>query len=226
MKSVRSAQPYRPNHPILCTDCHVYYDTIRDAILTCAQKLTQSQLNLPHGIEQLKSGKKEKVKKDMLRSIGIRGIREVSPVVASKERRRRSLAELRPVVSHGDWRKARFDPRDAMLARVLVMALSPSACLSVCLSVCISVTCRCSIKWNEPINLVCGTGASFDQSCTVFKEIQVSTKYGYFPLELFPKLRKLRHGISIVETCYQLSSMKLSTLRARYELDRRRSSVS
>ena len=135
MKSVRSAQPYRPNHPILCTDCHVYYDTIRDAILTCAQKLTQSQLNLPHGIEQLKSGKKEKVKKDMLRSIGIRGIREVSPVVASKERRRRSLAELRPVVSHGDWRKARFYPRDAMLARVLVMALSPSACLSVCLSV-------------------------------------------------------------------------------------------
>ena len=79
-------------------------------------------------------GKKEKVKKDMLRSIGIRGIREVSLVVASKERRRRSLAELRPVVSHGDWRKARFYPRDAILSRVLVMALGPSACLSVSLS--------------------------------------------------------------------------------------------
>jgi len=55
------------------------HDTIREAVLTCAQKLTQ--LNLLHGTK--KSGKEKKVKPmaDMLRSIGItvRGIREVSP---------------------------------------------------------------------------------------------------------------------------------------------------
>ena len=30
------------------------YDTIRDAILTCARKPTLSQLNLPHGTDQQK----------------------------------------------------------------------------------------------------------------------------------------------------------------------------
>ena len=47
---------------------------------------------------------------------------------------------------------------DAMLARVLATALYP----------CLSVTRRCSIKRDEGINLVLGTGPSFDQSCTVF----------------------------------------------------------
>ena len=45
-----------------------------------------------------------------------------------------------------------------------------------------------------------------------FKETQISAKQGHFLLKLFflnSGLRKFRHGISIVETCYQLSSSKL-----------------
>ena len=44
-----------------------------------------------------------------------------------------------------------------------------------------------------------------------YKEIQVSSKYGLFPLELCSNsgLRKFRHGISIVEACYQLSWTKV-----------------
>jgi len=34
----------------------VRYDTIRLTILTCAQKLRSSQLNLPHGMEQKPNG--------------------------------------------------------------------------------------------------------------------------------------------------------------------------
>jgi len=45
---------------------------------------------------------------------------------------------------------------DTMLARVLAV------------SVCLSVTSRCSIEWNEWINLVFGMEASFDQSYNVF----------------------------------------------------------
>ena len=55
------------------TDTHTKsaYDTIRDAILTCAQKLT-SQLNLPYGTNSKKvENRKLKTKKtDMLRSVG------------------------------------------------------------------------------------------------------------------------------------------------------------
>ena len=53
-----------------------------------------------------------------------------------------------------------YYPRDAMLARVLAVAM--------CLSVCLSVTSRCSVKREEGINLVFGMEASFDHSCTVF----------------------------------------------------------
>jgi len=51
-------------------------------------------------------------------------------------------------------------PRDAMLARVLAMAL--------CLSVCRSVTSRCSVKRDERINPVFGMESTLDQSYTVF----------------------------------------------------------
>ena len=46
-------------------------------ILTCAQKLTSSQLNLPHGTEQKRIMKKLKPKTEMLRRNG--------PVVKSVE---------------------------------------------------------------------------------------------------------------------------------------------
>jgi len=39
-----------------------FYDTIRLTILTCAQKLMSSQLNLPHGIKQKRITKKLKPK--------------------------------------------------------------------------------------------------------------------------------------------------------------------
>jgi len=54
------------------------YDTIRLTILTCAQKLTRSQLNPPHGTEQKKNDEESKTKKtEMLRRNG--------PVVKSVE---------------------------------------------------------------------------------------------------------------------------------------------
>jgi len=43
--------------------CISPYDTIRLTILTCAQKLTSSQLNLPHGTKQKRIMKKLKTKK-------------------------------------------------------------------------------------------------------------------------------------------------------------------
>jgi len=53
-----------------------------------------------------------------------------------------------------------FYPRDAMLARVLAMAL--------CLCLSVSVTSRCSIETDERIGLVFGRGSSLDLSCSVF----------------------------------------------------------
>jgi len=53
-----------------------------------------------------------------------------------------------------------YYPCDAMLARVLAMA--------VCLSVCLSVTSRCSIEVVGGIELVFGREASFDHSFTVW----------------------------------------------------------
>ena len=57
----------------------VPYDTIRydTMIFTCAQKLTYSQLNLPHGTKQKRIMKKLKIKTEMLRRNG--------PVVKSVE---------------------------------------------------------------------------------------------------------------------------------------------
>jgi len=58
------------------------YDTIRLTILTCAQKLTCSQLNLPHGTEQQRITKKLKPKNgDAQKKWSGREVRGVSPVV-------------------------------------------------------------------------------------------------------------------------------------------------
>jgi len=43
--------------------CNIRYDTIRYSIFMCAQKLTNSQLNLPHGTKQKRVMKKLKTKK-------------------------------------------------------------------------------------------------------------------------------------------------------------------
>jgi len=65
-----------------------------------------------------------------------------------------------------------------MLARVLAVVECPSVCLSV--------THRFYIKTVAQIELFC-VQASIDLFYTVFWEYL--QKYGYFPLELFPKLR-------------------------------------
>ena len=79
-------------------------------------------------------------------------------------------------------------------------------------SVCLSVTSRCSIETAERIELVFGMWASFHPSYTVLKGNSVisknkGTSIWYFVLN--SGLRNFAHGISIVETCYQLSSRKV-----------------
>jgi len=84
---------------------------------------------------------------------------------------------------------------------VLAMALCPS----------VSVTSRCSIETAGRIELVFGMWASFQPSYTVLKGNSVISKTKGTSLWKFLNsgLRKFRHGISIVETCYQLSSRKV-----------------
>jgi len=79
-------------------------------------------------------------------------------------------------------------------------------------SVCLSVTSRCSTKTAERIELVFGMWASFHPSYTVLKGNSGVSKYKGTSLSNFvlnTGLRKFRHGISTVETCYQLSSRKV-----------------
>ena len=71
----------------------------------------------------------------------------------------------------------RFFPRDAVLARVLAMAL----CLFVSVCVCLSQDGVLSNGING-FDLVFGTGASFDHSYTVFKGNSGTTK---IRMELF-----------------------------------------
>jgi len=76
----------------------------------------------------------------------------------------------------------------------------------------VSVTSRCSIETAERIRLVFGTWASFHPSYTVLKGNSVISKNKGTSLwnsVLNSGLRIFRHGISIVETCYQLSSRKV-----------------
>ena len=55
----------------------IRYDTICWTVFTCAQKLTNSQLNLLHGTKQKRAMKKLKTKNEMLRRNG--------PVIKSVE---------------------------------------------------------------------------------------------------------------------------------------------
>ena len=76
----------------------------------------------------------------------------------------------------------------------------------------VSVTSRCSIETAERIRLVFGTWASFHPSYTVIKGNSVISKNKGTSLwnsVLNSGLRIFRHGISIVEACYQLSSRKV-----------------
>jgi len=65
-----------------------------------------------------------------------------------------------------------FYLHDAMLARILAMAL----CLSVSVCLHLSVASWSSIETDERIELVFGMGAFFDLSCVYFKKIRVSSK--------------------------------------------------
>ena len=98
-----------------------------------------------------------------------------------------------------------FYPRDAMLAQVLAMALCVSLCLSLCLCLCLSVTRRFSIKTVERIEWFLAWNVS-----SSYVTLRVLRKYGYLQNEgtslwnfvRNSRLRKFRHGISIVETYY------------------------
>jgi len=90
--------------------------------------------------------------------------------------------------------------------------VSTSVCPSGPVSVCLSVTSRCSTETAERIELVFGAWASFQPSYTVLKGNSVISKNKGTSLWNFILkfgLRKFRHGISIAETCYQLSSRKV-----------------
>ena len=79
-------------------------------------------------------------------------------------------------------------------------------------SVCLYVTSRCSIETAKRIEMVFGTRASFHPSYTVLKGNSVISKNkgtSLWNFVLNSGLRKFRHAMSIVETCYQLSSRKV-----------------
>jgi len=88
-----------------------------------------------------------------------------------------------------------------MLARVLAMAMCP--CLSVCLS-------RVGVETDKRIGLVLAWELPSTYPTLCYKEIQVSSKIGYFRLELWT-WKNFSNTISIVEACYryQLSSTKV-----------------
>jgi len=88
-------------------------------------------------------------------------------------------AKRKPTKKLEDTDESRFYPRDAMLARVLAMALCPSesvcvcVCLSVCLPVCLSV-CHKSVFYQKGLNGMISFSAWWLLSTThtlSFKEI-------------------------------------------------------
>jgi len=100
-----------------------------------------------------------------------------------------------------------FYPRDAILARVLAMAM----CLFVRMSVCLSQVGVPSKRLDES-SWVLGTGASFHPSYTVLTGNSAHSKNkGTSLWNSVPnsRLRKFCFGTSIVETCYQLTSRKM-----------------
>jgi len=120
-------------------------------------------------------------------------------------------AGFKPVVKENLSVVIIFYPRDAMLARVLAMTLYPSVRLSV------SVKSRSSIETTERIELVFDTGASIHPSYTVLTgNSAISKNKGTSLWNFVPNsgLRKFYFGISIVETCYQLSSRKVDAQSA------------
>jgi len=70
-----------------------------------------------------------------------------------------------------------------------------------------SVTSRRSMETSGRIELFLH-GGFFRPITRFYKEIRVSTRIGYFPLELCHQFwtEKICHGRAIVETCYQPSS--------------------
>ena len=89
-----------------------------------------------------------------------------------------------------------------------LLAIAP--CPSV--YVCLPLTSRGSIEAAERIELVFGMGASFHPSCTVLTgNSAISKTNGTFLWNFVANsgLGKFCFGISIVETCYQLSSRKV-----------------
>jgi len=92
-----------------------------------------------------------------------------------------------------------FYPCDAVLMQTLAMARS------VCLSqVRVLLKCQNKLGWFL---------ASFNQSTLCCKEIQIFTKIRVLSSGIleYSGLRKFRHGISVVETCYELSLRKVDT---------------
>jgi len=77
-----------------------------------------------------------------------------------------------------------------------------------CRSVRLSVTSRCFIETDERIELVFGT--VLKRNSVRLISIKGTSLWNFV---LNSGLRKFRHGISIVETCYQLSSRKVDAQR-------------
>jgi len=101
-------------------------------------------------------------------------------------------------------------PINHQIKSSITMRCYASAVLAM--GLCLSVTSWCSIEMAERIELVLGMCASFYPSYTVLKGISVISKNKGTPLcnsVLNSGLRKFCHGILIVETCYQLSSIKM-----------------
>ena len=100
-----------------------------------------------------------------------------------------------------------------VLVRVLAMAL-----------VCLSVTSRSSVDMAKRIGLVLVFGMGLLSTCPTLygKEIRLPQKKCTSPWNFAhnSELRKFFHGISIVETCCQLSSRKV-VIRKCDKLDRR-----
>jgi len=101
---------------------------------------------------------------------------------------------------------------NASVCRLFTARCYASAVLAMGLCLRPSVTSRSSIETDERIGLVFGMGASFDLSYTVLYGNSCTFKNKGTSLWNFAPnfgLRKFRHGISIVEACYQLSSRKV-----------------
>ena len=117
-----------------------------------------------------------------------------------------AVAELTPL--RHTQHQAIFTAR-CYASAVLAMGLCPF------MSVSMSVTSLCSIETAERIELVFGVWASFHPSYTVLKGNSLSPKIwvlnSLWNFVLNSGLRKFRLGISIVETCYQLSSRKVDS---------------